>query len=106
MVEAFQHSAQAQIIGTEVMAPLADAVGLVYDEERGRVLLKPRHGFRTAQLFGSEEQVFQLVLLEALESSAPGGDPLMGVDDRGGRQVAAFYGIQLVPLQSDQGGDD
>jgi hypothetical protein len=60
--ELLDETAEAQVVGPEVMAPLGDAVRLV-DGEQGRLRGAQRlDRLRSGQLLGSEEEELELVL--------------------------------------------
>jgi hypothetical protein len=52
VAEPFDHVAQPQVVGPEVVTPRGHAMGLVHDEQGGLRLLQPREHVLLRQLFG------------------------------------------------------
>jgi hypothetical protein len=69
--ELVSDGAQTEVLGTEVVTPLADAVRFVDHEESGPRRTHPLEGLLVGELLGSEEQEVELRAVEPLERVAP-----------------------------------
>ena len=98
--------AEAPVVRAKIVAPVADAMRLIYSKERDAGVAKAFQGFRIAELLRREEDEFDFACLDALQGFLvlTGGEG--GVDDGGFVEFAGLDRIRLIFLQSDQRGHD
>ena len=100
-----QELAELQILGPEVVAPLADAVGLVHGDERTVQIAE--QGAKTGEGQALGRDVNQLVLAAGHGAQAPLAlVRVQGGGQIGGGQTALFQGGDLVVHQRDERRDD
>ena len=95
----------ALIVGAEVMPPLADAVRLVDDDQRGMMLFEEVVELGGAEALGGEVEEFEL----PVGGGAHGGGLLRGCDgavEAGGGEAVRVEGVDLILHEGDEGRDD
>jgi hypothetical protein len=98
--------AEAKVGGAEVVPPLANAVGLVDDEEGGGGLLETRQRLLVGELLRGEEEEFRPALLDVAERFLPRSRAEGRVDDGGVSDVLGGDRFGLVFLEGDQRRND
>jgi hypothetical protein len=94
--------AEAGVVGPEVVPPLAHAVRLVDDEQRGLVRHHALQRLLVVELLGREEEVFEVARAEVLERFAPLPHPLHRVDDGRPREALFLDELDLILLKCDE----
>jgi hypothetical protein len=105
VTEGLDHRRQQQVVGTEVVTPAADAVGLVNDEQRRPGLAQGVEHVALAQLLRREEEELDVAGADAVQRGPALRDANRGVGRRGAVRDAHQAG-HLVSLEGDQRADD
>ena len=104
-VEGAAQRADAEVIGTEIVAPLADAMGLVHGNQRDTGAGQHAFGAGRREAFGRDVEQFQGALFEAVPDRIG-----FFVGIAGGQRARFNAGLaqatDLVAHQGDQGRDD
>jgi hypothetical protein len=91
--QGLQHRPQPSVLGPEVVAPGADAVGLVHHQQRRLGGDDMVEGVGVGQLLGGQEQELQVALGEVLDGLAPlAGPQPPEAERRAGQRAAATAG--------------
>ncbi len=105
MVEGLDHDAQPEVGRPEIVAPLADAVRLVDDEQRWFSLPEPLERPFVVELLRRDKQELEVALFQILERLL--AVPLSHGEVYLGRPACFLLldALDLIALQGDQGGD-
>ncbi len=107
VAQAFADLAEPEVIGTEIVAPGGDAVGLVHHEQGDVERRDPLHGAGLGELFRGEEEERRLAAFHRPPGALLLGGAVRGVDRDGAARPRRFpQPVQLVLLQGDQRGHD
>ena len=105
--QALDQPGDPPVVGAEVVAPVADAVGLVDDEQAAgldQLRQDVRPELRVGQPLGAEQQQVDLAGVDPLERLGP--VVAVGAVDRGGLDPERLGRLELVAHQRDQRGDE
>ena len=97
---------EAEVVGTEVVAPLRDAVRLVDDEQPDRHLAQRLEEARRGEALGRDVEQPQLAGARALQHRAVLVGVALGVDERDASRRAPLQRLDLVLHQRDERRDD
>ena len=105
VAELFDDAAEAEVVGAEVVAPLAEAVGFVDGDEADGCFREEAHEGVLREAFGGDVEDSAGLLPEGAQAFAVffSGE---GAVDHGGGDAALFEGIDLVFHEGDEGADD
>lgn len=93
---------ELQVVGTEIVAPLRDAVGFVHHEQARAGRLHLVHRLGVGQLLGRNEEELELAVAKLREDLATLSDTDGGVGGGGLAHLGVSDGVHLVLVQCDQ----
>src|SRR5215218_10040500 len=106
MAEGLDDGAEPQVSWPEIMAPLADAVRLVDDEQRGLRLPEPLQRLLVVELLRRDEQKLEVAFFQILKRLLPIGLSYGRVHLGRFARLLFLDALDLVLLQSNKRGDD